>query len=167
MALLDIQTGEDNKILRKKSEPLEQIDEDMLTFLDDMKETMIKKDGIGLAAPQVGKNIRVVICTLGSGTKDERIFEMINPEILSRSGKMEVGEEGCLSLPAIFDNVERHKSISVKYNDRRGEEFTLNLTDLDARIIQHEVDHIDGVLFVDRVKKGSVLVQPNSPHLKI
>lgn len=169
MALLEIQTGEDNEILRTKSEPITQVDKKLGKFLDDMEETMLKKDGIGLAAPQVGRNIRVIVCALNPGTPEQKVTEMINPEITSRGGGMETGEEGCLSLPGIFDNVERHKEITVKFLDRKGQETVLNLSDLNARIIQHEVDHIDGILFIDRVKKDSVLIQPaaSSPHLKI
>jgi peptide deformylase len=169
MALLEIQTGEDNQVLRTKSEAIQQIDKKMGKFLDNMKETMLKKDGIGLAAPQVGRNIRVIVCALNPGTPEQKVIEMINPEIISRGGGMELAEEGCLSLPGIFDNVERHKEITVKFLDRKGGETVLNLSDLNARIIQHEVDHLDGILFIDRVKKESVLIQPDisHPHFKI
>lgn len=169
MALLNIQTGENNKILRKKSEPLKQINKETVEFLDDMKETMLKKDGIGLAAPQVGRNIRVIVCALNPGTPEQQIFEMINPEIISRGGGMETAEEGCLSLPGIFENVERHKKVKVRFTDRKGAETLLDLFALNARIIQHEVDHIDGILFIDRVKKDSIFTTPAgaSPHFKI
>lgn len=157
MAVLPIQKNPDNEILRTVSKPVKKVDKKLLKFLDDMRETMFDANGIGLAAPQVGENIRVVVCYFNHETPNELIVDMINPEIISRSEKMVLNEEGCLSLPGEFDKVRRHASLVVKYLDRKGKERVLQLSGLNARIVQHEIDHIDGTLYIDRVEKGSIL----------
>ena len=151
MALLKLETGTQNEILRTVSQPVKKIDKSLVKFIEDMKETMEKSNGIGLAAPQVGKNIRVVVTKFNHDTKNELILGMINPVILSRSKEEEIGEEGCLSVPKKFDNVVRSKDILLKYEDVKGRENMLKLSGLNARIIQHEIDHLDGILFVDKI----------------
>ncbi len=151
MSKLAMQRGKENPILRAKSSTVKKIDRKLLKFIDDMKETMDKENGIGLAAPQVGVNTRVVICKFNHGTPHELIVPMINPEISQRSEEMELHEEGCLSLPKQFDSIARHVSLAVKYLDARGKENVLKLRDLNARIVQHEVDHIDGKLYIDHL----------------
>jgi peptide deformylase len=153
MALLPIEKGPKNKILRTVSSPLKKVEKKLGKFLDDMKDTMFAAEGIGLAAPQVSQNIRVVICRFNHGTDHEIIVDMVNPVIVSHSEDKDVHEEGCLSLPGEFDNVPRWKSLTVKYLDRKGREHMLKLQGLNARIVQHEVDHIDGHLYIDRVGK--------------
>lgn len=154
MALIPIEKGSDNTILRTVSKPVEKINKKKMNrFFDDMRETMHDANGIGLAAPQVGVNDRVVVCYFNHGTDHELIVEMVNPEILETSDEMEVEEEGCLSLPGEFAKVARHTSLTVKYLDRKGNEQVLKLKGLNARIVQHEVDHLDGRLYIDRVKK--------------
>lgn len=153
MAILPIEKGEDNKILRTVSTkvPRTKIDKKMAKFLDDMKDTMFKAEGIGLAAPQVSQNIRVVICRFNNNTDHETIVDMINPEIIAVSDEKKVHEEGCLSLPGKWDDVARHTELTVKYLDRKGRECVLKLKGLNARIVQHEVDHINAKLYIDRV----------------
>ncbi len=152
MAVLEIEKGADNKILRTKSEALKKIDKKKLgKFLDDMRDTMFAADGIGLAAPQVSQNIRVVICYFNYNTDHELIVDMINPEIIGHSKEKGFHEEGCLSLPGKFDEVPRYDSVTVQFLDRKGKEQTLQLKCLNARIVQHELDHIDGKLYIDRV----------------
>lgn len=153
MAILPIEKGTDNVILRSVSAPLKKIDKKLGKFLDDMKDTMFDADGIGLAAPQVSKNIRVVICRFNHSSENEVIVDMINPIITSHSEEKHLHEEGCLSLPKKYDNVMRHTWVVVKYLDRKGRENVLKLSGLNARIVQHELDHIDGKLYVDRVGK--------------
>lgn len=154
MALIPIEKGSDNLILRKVSEPVKKIDKKRFAkFFDDMRETMHDANGIGLAAPQVGVNDRVVVCYFNHGTDHELIVDMMNPEILEHSDKMITEEEGCLSLPGKFDSVARYDALTVKYLDRKGKEHILKLTGLNARIVQHEVDHLDGKLYIDRVKE--------------
>ena len=152
MAVLLLEKGAKNKILRTKSIAIKKVNKKLGKFLDDMRDTMFDSEGIGLAAPQVGENIRVVICRFNNGTDNETVVEMINPKITSTSQKMQSGEEGCLSLPGEFDEVERHESITVKFLDRKGAEHALKLRGLNGRIVQHEVDHIDAKLYIDRVK---------------
>ena len=152
MAVLEIEKGAGNTILRAQSAPVKKIDrKKMGKFLDDMRETMFAANGIGLAAPQVSRNTRVVVCYFNYGTDHELIVDMINPEIVHRSKEKETHEEGCLSLPEKYDMVPRHTGVTVKFLDRKGKEQVLKLAGLNARIVQHELDHIDGKLYIDRV----------------
>jgi peptide deformylase len=151
MAVLQIEKGSVNTILRTVSAPVKKIDKKLLRLLDDMKLTMFDADGVGLAAPQVGKNIRVVICRFNHNTPHQIVVDMINPVITEMSEDFMEVEEGCLSIPGRFEKVRRHKSLTVKYLDRKGRENVLQLKGYNSRIVQHEVDHIDGKLFIDRV----------------
>lgn len=151
MAKLPIVTGSTNKILRGKSEPVKKFDKKLWKILDDMRETMYKTDGVGLAAPQIGLNITVAVCRFNHGTSHETVVEMINPVITSLSQEKEDGEEGCLSIPGKFDHVRRHSSLTVKFLDRKGREQVLKMTGFNARIVQHEVDHLNAMLYIDRV----------------
>ncbi|MCD4694208.1 peptide deformylase [bacterium] len=140
-----------NPKLRKKSLPIEENeikDKKTQEFCEDMIQTMIKKDGVGLAAPQVGINLRFVIVT----TNGEPIC-MINPQITKRSWARAWDEEGCLSVPGIRGQVQRNKKINCIYIDTEGKRKKIIAQNLDARIIQHEIDHLDGVLFIDKTKK--------------
>lgn len=157
MAVLPLEQGAENPILRAESVKVKATDKvdgkPMGKFLDDMRDTMIKAPGVGLAAPQVSQNVCVVICHFNHDTDHETIVEMINPEITSKSEEMVTADEGCLSLPKKFASVARHKSLTVKYFDRKGKEHVLQFTGWNARIVQHEVDHINGTLYIDRVVK--------------
>lgn len=113
----------------------------------DMALTMLKKDGVGLAAPQIGKNIRL-ICV---NTKEGPVL-MINPKITKRSFLKEWGEEGCLSVPDIFGLVKRSKKIRCQFINTDGKKCTIDAGGLMARVVQHEVDHLDGILFIDKAK---------------
>lgn len=149
MALRQIlNIGED--ILRKKCRPVTAFDERLASLLDDLTETLLASDGVGLAAPQVGILRRVAVVNI----RDNRgTIELVNPEIVSAQGN-QVGNEGCLSAPDEWAEVERPKFVTVKAFDRHGKEFTINGKDLSARAFCHEIDHLDGILFIDRVKKG-------------
>lgn len=163
--LLEIQIGESNPILRKKSEIVKQPD---AVFLRAMRDTMLQNNGLGLAAPQVGINERVFVMRLlrdnlqnetDETTVEESkplnytILECVNPEILSMSNEMVYGEEGCLSLPKVWKDVPRAREITVRFTDRNGKENMLTLENMNARIFQHEYDHLDGILFTDRVEE--------------
>ena len=140
-----------NPILRKKSIEIDRNkinSQEMKEFCDDMSETMIKKDGVGLAAPQVGKNIRFIVINI-----ENKITCMINPVITKKSWAKESGEEGCLSVPDTFGKVKRHKKIKCLYYDNNGKKQTILAEKLTARIIQHEIDHLDGILFIDYLGK--------------
>ncbi len=158
MSVLKIETGKDNPILRAKSKEVEKIDKKLLKFIENMKETMMVDNGLGIASPQVGVNLRVIVCHLNYDSPNAMIIPMINPKITFRSEEMIVGEEGCLSLPDQFGDVERHKEIVVKFLDKKGNEQVLRLEGMNATVVQHEVDHLDGVLFIDRVK-NKVMVE--------
>ncbi|MFA5163487.1 MAG: peptide deformylase [Patescibacteria group bacterium] len=145
-----------NPILRKKSAEisLSKIkDPEIQKLLLDMEKTMIVKDGAGLAAPQIGKNIRLIVIAHNG----KNLF-LINPKITRRSWAQEIGEEGCLSVlgpqgEIIYGPVKRHKKVSCLYFDSQGQKQKLQAENLLARVIQHETDHLDGVLFIDRLEK--------------
>ena len=147
MAILKIVTArEDEAFLRKVSRPVTEITPRILTLLDDMTETMREADGCGLAAVQVGILRRIVVIE----TEPGKVWELINPEIISRKGKQE-GPEGCLSVPGESGIVRRPQTVTVRAQDRNGEFFELTGTDLLARAICHETDHLDGHLYTDFV----------------
>lgn len=136
---------EGDPILRKRSRKVENIDDRILTLLEDMEETMKDADGIGLAAPQVGVLRRVVVVDIGDG-----ILKMVNPEITENEG-LAVDIEGCLSVPGLSGTVERPERIKLQYINENNEEMELEARGLLARAICHEVDHLNGVLYVDKV----------------
>lgn len=154
MAKLKIVTGEDKEILRVKCGEVKKFDANLKKFVKNMKDTMFAANGLGIAAPQVNKNARVFLVTLDVKEKDERVVAMVNPVITYKSKERELGEEGCLSLPGVYGNVMRHKEIEVEFFDVNGSRQTLRLKDLNARVVQHENDHIDGILFIDYLKEG-------------
>jgi peptide deformylase len=126
---------------------------DFRELLADMKETMVKKDGAGLAAPQIGKNIRVVVIH-----HDDKIYFMVNPKITKKSWAKDIEEEGCLSVldkkgEIIYGRVERHKKVNCAYLDEKGRTKKISADKIMSRVIQHELDHLDGVLFIDKLVK--------------
>lgn len=140
-----IKEGDD--ILRKKCRPVEKFDEKLHSLLDDMYETMQEANGVGLAGPQVGILRRVAVIDVGEGR-----VELINPEIVKESGE-QTGDEGCLSFPGKWGEVTRPMKVTVKAQDRFGKEFKIKGTELLARAFCHELDHLDGVVFLDKVNK--------------
>lgn len=144
MALRIIKVDGD-PILRKKSRNVEKIDDRILTLLEDMEETMIYSDGIGLAAPQVGILRRVVVIDIGDG-----LLKIINPEIKKREGEI-IDIEGCLSVPGISGTVNRPEKVVLQYLNEDNEEVEIEAEGLLARAICHEVDHLDGILYIDKV----------------
>ncbi|TPR56463.1 peptide deformylase [Enterococcus sp. OL5] len=132
--------------LRRQAKPVKVITDELVQLLDDLYETMVAHDGIGIAAPQVGKNLQVAIVEV---EEDDR-FEMINPEIIASSGES-LDVEGCLSIPHTFGTVKRADEITVRYFDREGEEMEVEAFGYLARAMQHEIDHLNGVLFVDKL----------------
>ena len=143
---------ENDEILRKKSREVEEIDEKIQTLIDDMIETMYKYNGVGLSAVQVGVLKRVVVIDIEDG-EGARIF--INPKITKTKGEHEV-EEGCLSFPNQYAKVIRPKELTVEALDRNGKKFTLKAKDLLAQAIAHEVDHLEGIVFTDRMIAGTL-----------
>lgn len=133
-----------DKILREKARPVTKITPNIAVLLDNMAETMYKAKGVGLAAPQVGVSKRVIVVDAGEG-----LVELINPEIVSYSGQ-ETDTEGCLSIPGVLGEVTRPYRVEVKGLNRRGEEIIVRAAGLFSRALQHEIDHLDGILFIDR-----------------
>lgn len=132
--------------LNKKTEPIEYITDEIMTLLDDMYETMVAHDGIGLAAPQIGKNLRIAVVEVEEGDR----FDFINPEIIERKGTS-IDVEGCLSIPETYGTVERADEVTVRYYDREGSEMEVTAYGYLARAFQHEIDHLEGKLFIDQV----------------
>ncbi len=146
MAIRNIVTKGDD-VLRKICRTQLQFDEKLATLLDDMAETMYKAEGVGLAAPQVGILRRVCIVDVGDG-----LIELVNPVITAQSGEQE-GTEGCLSLPGRYEEIKRPMQVTVRAQDRNGNNFTVSGEGLKARALCHEIDHLDGILYIDRMKK--------------
>ena len=144
---------EPDPILRKKCEPLEKVDIDTKKLMDDMLETMYAAPGIGLAAVQVGILKRLVVIDISKGEEEKKPIFLINPQIINQSKKTSVYEEGCLSLPGQFAEIERPAECTIKYIDYNGKEKDLKADGLLAPCIQHEVDHLNGILFIDYLSK--------------
>lgn len=144
MAVLKI-LKEDDELLRKTSREVTEITPRIITLLDDMKDTLHKANGCGLAAPQVGVLRRIVLVEVEEG----ELYEMINPEIIERSEETQEELEGCLSVPGKWGITKRPITVTVKAMNRKGEYYTLTGSNLLARAICHEVDHLDGILYVD------------------
>ncbi len=147
MPVLDILFYPD-PALKRKSLPVEKPSEDLNRLLDDMVQTMHDANGVGLAAPQVGKNIRVLVIDVPFPEEDKsEFYELINPEIVSSRG-FQMGEEGCLSVPGFFANIRRKERVRVSALDRTGKRFTIDAEGMLSRVLQHEIDHLDGILFL-------------------
>ena len=143
---------EPDPLLRKKCEPLEKVDDDLRKFMNEMLATMYDAPGIGLAAIQVGVLKRVVVIDLSKDEKKNPLF-LINPEIVHKSKNTSIYEEGCLSLPGQFAEIERPAECVLQYVDYNGKKKELKAKGLLATCIQHEVDHLDGILFIDYLSK--------------
>lgn len=145
MAKLPIVYEGTSAVLRKKSQPVRVVDSLVAQLMDDMVETMHASNGIGLAAPQVGIGKRIIVVDIQEG---DAPIKMVNPRIVEKSGSA-VGLEGCLSIPNVYGEVERAERIVVKGLDEKGKPVRREAEGLLARVFQHEVDHLDGVLFID------------------
>lgn len=159
MAIREIITAPDPR-LREVSKPVAAVDDDLRALMDDMLETMYAAPGIGLAAIQIGEPLRVIVMDISGEDEEPAPRYFVNPEILDPSEDMSVYEEGCLSVPEFYDEVERPAKCRVKYLDYQGDEQALEAEGLLATCIQHEMDHLEGVLFIDhlsRLKRERVL----------
>ncbi|MBO1624907.1 peptide deformylase [Bacillus arachidis] len=148
MAVLEIVKHPD-EVLETLCERVINFDKKLVNLLKDMHETMLVADGVGLAAPQVGVSLQVAVVDIGDDTGK---IELINPVILEKRGE-QVGPEGCLSFPGLYGEVERAEYIKVRAQNRRGKIFLLEANDFLARAIQHEIDHLHGVLFTSKVTR--------------
>ena len=142
-----------DSVLRKKAEPVKRFDGEIKDLVVQMRRIMRENSGVGLAAPQAGVSLRVAVFEIPREDESPLEFVLINPEILERGGDIEF-EEGCLSVPGVFERVNRAQRVVVRGSDEHGEERVFEAEGLVARAVQHEIDHLDGILFVDRV--GSV-----------
>ena len=159
---------EPNKLLRKVSKPIKKIGKVEQTLMDDMLETMYSANGIGLAAVQIGVPKNIVVIDLNKNNKKSPIF-FINPKIVKKSIELLKYEEGCLSIPNLFAEIERPSSCEVEYLDYFGEKKLLKASGLLATCIQHEIDHLNGVLFIDhlsRLKKNIILKKLSKQRLE-
>ncbi|MEE0776410.1 MAG: peptide deformylase [Bacillota bacterium] len=146
MAIYEIvQVGDD--VLREKCQPVNEVNDTVRELLDDMAETMYHADGVGLAAPQVGIPKRIIVVDVGEG-----LVQLVNPELVNGRGR-QTDEEGCLSVVGVTGTVERYKTVMVKGLDRNGKGVLIKASGLYARALQHEMDHLDGILFIDKVVK--------------
>jgi len=150
MAPLDVLVAPDPR-LKLKAKPVETVDGQIRKLMDDMLETMYVAPGIGLAAPQVGRAVRVIVVDASREGEEKQPLRMANPEILWHSDELATYNEGCLSLPEHYADVTRPAEIRVRYLDQDSEIRTLEAKGLLATVIQHEMDHLDGVLFVDHI----------------
>ncbi|PFA23972.1 MULTISPECIES: peptide deformylase [Bacillus cereus group] len=148
MSVLEI-VKHPNQVLETPCERVMNFDKKLVNLLKDMHETMLVADGVGLAAPQVGVSLQVAVVDIGDDTGK---IELINPVILEKRGE-QVGPEGCLSFPGLYGEVERAEYIKVRAQNRRGKIFLLEADDFLARAIQHEIDHLHGVLFTSKVTR--------------
>ncbi len=139
-------------VLAKKGEPVTKFDSALKTLVEEMFESMYAAQGIGLAAPQISISKRITVIDVSFGKNEEEKIALINPEILHMEGK-QVEEEGCLSLPDIREKVQRAERVRVKAQNVSGEWFEVEGDELLARALQHEIDHLDGILFIDRVSR--------------
>ncbi len=144
---------EPDPVLRKKCEPLEKVDADLKKLMDDMLETMYAAPGIGLAAVQVGILKRLIVIDIYKAEEKKNPIFLINPQIIYQSEKTSVYEEGCLSLPGQYAEIERPAECTLKYIDYNGQEKELKADGLLATCVQHEVDHLNGILFIDYLSK--------------
>ena len=144
---------EPDPILRKKSENLEKVDDELRILLDDMLETMYAAPGIGLAAVQIGVLKRLIVIDISKEKEKKNPIFLINPEIISLSKNTSIYEEGCLSLPGHFAEIERPSECQIKYIDYNGKRKELKANGLLATCIQHEIDHLNGILFIDYLSK--------------
>lgn len=157
-------------ILRRKAQPVKEIDAEIKQLLDDMVETMRAAPGVGLAGPQVNVPLRVIVVEYGEEPEEEgngnpppkQLFTLVNPEITRSSPEMDTATEGCLSIPGVVGDVERASSVTVKGLNRRGQPVKVKVSGWLARIFQHEVDHLNGVLFIDRAEKIQTLEEKDA-----
>lgn len=149
MAILPI-TKNPADVLTTPAKEVTQFDEKLATLLDNMYETMVDSDGVGIAAPQVNEGIKAAVLEIG---EEREILEIVNPEIIEYSVDTNVDVEGCLSFPGLFGEVERSNGIRVEAQDRNGNLFEIEAYDYDARVLQHEIDHLNGVLFDSKITR--------------
>jgi peptide deformylase len=140
-----------DSVLRKETEKITVFDSDLTALVEDMAETMYDAPGIGLAAPQIGRSIKlIVVDTTKEKEGEKQYLPMVNPEIIAHEG-IQVDEEGCLSIPELTANVTRYQSVTVTYQDLQGQQHEISTENRFAVVLQHEIDHLNGILFIDHL----------------
>jgi peptide deformylase len=142
-------------VLRRKAQRVAEVNDEIRALLDDLAETMMEAPGLGLAAPQIGESVRCIVVRDQADSEDEKIYQLVNPRVRARAGEAFM-YEGCLSLPTLQGEVRRPHRVVVTALGREGEEVRLEAEGLLARVLMHEIDHLDGVLFSDRSEPGSL-----------
>lgn len=140
-------------VLREVSKPVERVDDALLRFADDMLETMYDAPGVGLAAVQLGEPMRMLVVDVSKDGEDRQPFTFINPQIVASGDAISTYEEGCLSIPDYYAEVERPATVTVSYLDRDGKSREIEADGLLATVLQHEIDHLNGVLFIDHISR--------------
>ena len=174
MTILDIHVIDD-PVLRRKAKKVVKVTPELRQLLDDMVETMRVAPGVGLAAPQVGVSERVIVVEYAEDDDEEdgapppkkKLYTFINPEIIWASEEMVDGTEGCLSIPGWLGDVSRHEAIAIKALNRSGQKVKINVEGWLARIFQHEIDHLDGVLYIDRLVSPDTLRRIEPGHEEV
>ena len=138
-------------VLHRKAAPVEALTPEIDALIDDMRETMHAAAGVGLAAPQIGESLRICLVDLSAGRRPDQLLVLINPELITSAG-LQLKEEGCLSVPGIEATVARPQTVAVRALDRDGEAREIVAEGLLARALQHEIDHLNGILFLDRLR---------------
>jgi peptide deformylase len=137
-------------VLRQKAKSIDSFDDNLKTLTEDMAETMYDAPGIGLAAPQIGESVRLIVVDISKNEEEQEYMTLVNPEIIEKEGE-QIDEEGCLSVAELTSKVKRFKKIRVRYQDLSGKEFELETEDRFAVVLQHEIDHLNGILFLDHL----------------
>ena len=173
MPVREIITPE-NPVLRQKAKKVTAFGPALKQLVDDMVETMREASGVGLAAPQVAVSQRVIVVEYAPEPEDDqepespKLYRIVNPEIIKVSEEMEIGSEGCLSLPGYAGDVERHAAVTIKGFNLQGKPIKIKAEGWLARIFQHEIDHLDGILFIDRaLKVWKVKAEPSEVKVKV
>jgi peptide deformylase len=152
MAILELVKAPDPR-LKLVSQPIPEVDSKLRRFMDDMVDTMYAANGIGLAAIQIGVPKRVAVIDLDPGGPNSKVIYLVNPRIVEASGELTIFNEGCLSVPDVWDDVQRPSRLTVEYTDEKGRLQTVTADGLLATCLQHEIDHINGLLFIDHLSK--------------
>ncbi|MCF4968898.1 peptide deformylase [Nostoc sp. CMAA1605] len=153
-----------DRVLRQPAKRINKVDDEIRQLIREMLQTMYSNDGIGLAAPQVGINKQLIVIDCEPDNPDNPPLVLINPTIKQVSQEICTAQEGCLSIPGVYMDVKRPEVVEVSYKDENGRPQTLKATDLLGRCIQHEMDHLNGVVFVDRVDNSLTLAQELSKN---
>jgi len=158
MAILPICQFPEDPVLRRKAKRVSRIDKSIQRLIDDMVETVQQANGVGLAAPQVGVSLRVIVLQM----PEEEPIAIINPKIVKRAGEQEVNE-GCLSIPGYFGEMKRSASVTVKGQDRQGKAIRIRATGLMAEVLEHEIDHLNGTLYLHHLESPDKLHKVEAP----